>query len=537
MHREILLHLQIKLGMKLYFNLARIKTYFPYIKNMRRIFLITFSYTFLLFQLKAEVSTKTLATKVNLSSPYDTVNTHFTYLSPGNESFKKVGIVFVHGERSPEKSNKMATKLKQLLTFYGITVDHIPNNPNYIDPIVNEHRYVLSKKLPQVYLLKYGEEWRYSEETWKFIKQYQKEGNLELFLCSFLPKKFCKTKILDLAIWQYIVLIGLVLIIWLIHRIAPLFLNPLVYHIMGPGKKFSIERLVLFLSTIFLLKITLPVLHFERVDSFVNRALEATVAFILMCLAYECVGIIQVYLKDVNQHNKFMIHILPLYSMVAKVIIIVFGLIKTIDGFGFDTKSLVQALSFGTLGLGLASQDTIKNLFGSLMIIMDSPFSVGDEITTGHMRGKVEEIGLRATLLRTKEGSLVYIPNAKLADAYIDNFGRRTSRLVDLEIPISYNIPLDVLSKFMKGLHDIKKSRSHIKQQKTAIYFDRINEYGCIIVFNIYLDTKERAYEQECKNIIIPSILKLANELGIHLGIIRNTTDDRFNPIKLKDNQ
>ncbi len=507
---------------KFHLNFVKLKKHFFPARDMQSILLLMVSCMLLPLRLKAEGST---SPKVNLSSPYDTVHTHFMFLSPGNESLKKAGIIFMHGEIYPGKDQKTAIKLKKLLTFHGVNVDAIPKNPNYIDPIVNEHRYILCKKLPQVYLIKHGEEWRYSEETFVFIRQYRKECKLEILLYSFLPKEFCKNKILDLAIWKYIVLIGLALTIWLIHKIAPYLLRLAVYKLIGSfyGKRFAIERLVLLLSTIFLLKTTLPVLQFERLDSFMNRVLEATIAFVLMCLAYECVGILQERIKITNQHNKFMIHILPLYSMLAKVIIIVFGLVKTIDSFGFGTESLIKALSFSTLGLGLASQDTIKNLFGSLMIIMDSPFSVGDEIVSGGIRGKVEEIGLRATLLRTKEGSLVYIPNAKLADAYIDNFGRRTLRMIALNIPISYKVSLDLSSKFIEGLEEIATQQPFAQHKKTEIYFDKINENGFVIVFNVYLDTPASEMEREYKNAVIPLILKLANELGVHLGTVEES--------------
>ena len=80
---------------------------------------------------------------------------------------------------------------------------------------------------------------------------------------------------------------------------------------------------------------------------------------------------------------------------------------QIIHHFGFKTDSWVHALSLGTLGLTLATQFTIKNPFRSLIIVMDRPFRVGDEIISGITRGQVEEIGLRATLLHTTEDSIV----------------------------------------------------------------------------------------------------------------------------------
>lgn len=462
--------------------------------------------------------------KINLSSPYDTVYTHFMLLNPGNKASEHVGIVFLHGETFNKKSKEMAIKLKKILTLRSINIETIPKDPNYMDPMINENRFILSKKLPKVYLIKTGEQWRYSKETLDFIREYEVSNRLHTLLYHFLPEAFCQKQILNLAIWQYIMLVGLVIIIWLTYKIMPYFLKLMVYKFTGGKKSFAIERLLMLVINIYFLKSGLTMFQSESLTSFINRVIEATTSFLWMCLAYECVNLMQYRIKIAQKYNKFMIHILPLFSITAKIIVGIVGLVQTIDHLGFATGSLVKALSFSTLGLGLACQDTIKNLFGSLMITMDRPFSVGDEIVSGGIRGKIEEVGLRSTLLRTKEGSLVYIPNAKLADAYIDNFGKRTSRMVSLEIPLSYAISLELLPRFIKGLGEIAASQPLVQSEKTNIYLDKMNENGFVIIFNFHLDTTESSLEYACKNRVIPLILTLAHQLGIHLGNVQYIT-------------
>ncbi|WP_250237936.1 mechanosensitive ion channel family protein [Cardinium endosymbiont of Oedothorax gibbosus] len=461
---------------------------------------------------------------INLSSPYHTVYTHFMLLNPGNKASKHAGIVFLHGETFNQKSKEMAIKLKRLLTLKGINIETISKDPNYMDPTINENRFILSKKLPKVYLIKEGEQWRYSKETLDFIREYEVSDRFHTLLHHFLPETFCQKQILNFAIWQYIMLIGLTIIIWLTYKIMPYFLKLMVYKFIGSKKSFAIERLLMLVINIYFLKSGLTMFQFKFLTAFINRVIEAATSFLWMCLAYECVNLMQNRIKIAKKHNKFVIHILPLFSIMAKIVVGIVGLVQTIDHLGFATGSLVKALSFSTLGIGLACQDTIKNLFASLMITMDRPFSVGDEIVSGGIRGKVEEVGLRSTLLRTKEESLVYIPNAKLADAYIDNFGKRASRMVSLEVPLNYAISLELLPKFIRGLREIAESQPLVKPEKTNIYLDKMNENGFIIIFNFHLDTTETSLEHACKNRVIPLILKLAYQVGIRLGNIQHIT-------------
>ncbi len=462
---------------------------------------------------------------VDLSSPYATVQTHFMLLNPENKSnVKKVYMLFVDGEMDPERSKKMAVQLKRLLAIKGVQTQSIPQDPNYLDSTFNAHRYTITKKLPYVYLVKNGREWRYSKETVDFMLKKYTPIKLHKLCYYFLPKAFCKKMVLDLAIWQYIILASLIVMIWLLHKAMPYFFKFVIYKFVkgSQRKPFSIERLLFMLIAIWLLRVVLPMLHFEQLETLVNRFLEASTSFLCMCLGFECVGVIQEKIKITYQENKFTIHMLPLYSMMFKIFIIFYGIINIVDNFGFATESIVQVLSFSTLGLGLASQDIIKNLFGSFMIIMDRPFSVGDDIAAGTIRGKVEEIGLRATLLRTREGSLVYIPNAKLADAFIDNFGKRSMRMISLEIPLGYDLPLGILPQFIRGVRGIIKRQPFIKTDKTSLYLDKMTEDGFVIIVELSLDTTKKEIENECKNNVISFALKLAQHLGIGLGKVKH---------------
>ena len=73
---------------------------------------------------------------------------------------------------------------------------------------------------------------------------------------------------------------------------------------------------------------------------------------------------------------------------------------------------LLAALGILGVGVSLASQDTLKNFFGAATLISEQPFKIGDWIVLGDTQGVVEEVGFRATHLRTFEGELVTIPNS-----------------------------------------------------------------------------------------------------------------------------
>jgi MscS family membrane protein len=102
-----------------------------------------------------------------------------------------------------------------------------------------------------------------------------------------------------------------------------------------------------------------------------------------------------------------------------------------------DRTRCSPALGIGGLAFAFAAKDTIENFFGSITVIADRPFQVGDWVVIGDTEGTVEELGFRSTRVRTFYNSLITLPNATLVRATVDNYGRRKYRRVKTHIGIS----------------------------------------------------------------------------------------------------
>ena len=327
---------------------------------------------------------------------------------------------------------------------------------------------------------------------------------------------------LGLTIKQYLLFSICFLLTTIIYNLLIYLLQSIFrrWTFISDKSKATIQWLISVIIIAFFLRQSILILDLTNLANLVHRVLNAMITISLSYLAYQSMNVIHEYIKIRHSDNVHLYHMAPFYNMTARVIIILAGIISAIDSLGFKTESLIKALSMSTLGIGLAAQDPIKNLFASLMITMNKPFSVGDDISTGSIRGKVEEIGLRATLIRTKEGSLVYIPNTKLMESHIDNFGKRDKRVIFLELPISYDIPLETLPRFLRLLRSIIKHQPYVKQNKAVVYLDNLGDNGFKIIIKVNLDTKSKDIEYECRNNIIFLTLKVAHNLKLPLGIM-----------------
>ena len=127
-----------------------------------------------------------------------------------------------------------------------------------------------------------------------------------------------------------------------------------------------------------------------------------------------------------QSENKLDDILVPMFSTVVRIAVILVGAFKAISI--IDPKSseaILGLLAGAVVGLAFASQDTIKNVFGAVMLIIDQPFTLGDTINIGSHEGKVESLGLRSTTIIMLDGQRLAIPNGDLATRAIVNITRR----------------------------------------------------------------------------------------------------------------
>ena len=161
--------------------------------------------------------------------------------------------------------------------------------------------------------------------------------------------------------------------------------------------------------------------------------------------------------------------LLPFLSKLVKTCIILGSLIYVVSCFddGALMGRFLAGLGVAGLAISLAAQDSLKNLFATMLLIGDRTFSVGDLIQMGGVEGTVQSVGFRSTRLKTKEDSIIIIPNSNLAGGTIDNLGLRTHRRVhgSFTVPVNSN-PASVLElrnqidSWIQGMdgHDHKRS-------------------------------------------------------------------------------
>jgi MscS family membrane protein len=117
---------------------------------------------------------------------------------------------------------------------------------------------------------------------------------------------------------------------------------------------------------------------------------------------------------------------------------VVVGVLILLGAIGLNLTPVLAGLGVGGIAVALASQKTLENLFGGMMVIGDSPIRIGNFCRVGTMTGTVEDIGLRSTRIRTLARTIISIPNADLASQSIENFATRDKLLFNPVFSLRY---------------------------------------------------------------------------------------------------
>ncbi len=126
---------------------------------------------------------------------------------------------------------------------------------------------------------------------------------------------------------------------------------------------------------------------------------------------------------------------------------------------GLSLGDIVATLGVGSIAIGFAFQDIVKNFFAGIILLVEEPFRIGDEIAVSDYQGIIEDISIRTTSIRTYQGEKVLLPNASVFTDAVMVKTAYLNRRTDLGVGVDYNTPLpmakDLLQETISSLDGV----------------------------------------------------------------------------------
>ncbi len=258
----------------------------------------------------------------------------------------------------------------------------------------------------------------------------------------------------------------------------------------------------------------------------VEVALRIVAAGAGVMLAYRAVDVFSAVLQKRAEKTESKLDdvLVPLLRKSMKVVVVVLGAIFVLQNLDVDVGSLLAGASLGGLAFTLAAKDTVANFFGAVNILTDQPFGVGDWVVIdGRHEGIVEEVGIRSTRIRTFYNSLLTIPNAKVADAAVDNYGARRYRRTYVKIGVRYDTTPEQMEAFCEGIRAIIQANPHTRKDYYEVHFSGFGDFALEVMLYFFFEVPTWSDELRERHNVFLDVMRLAQRLGIDFAFPTQT--------------
>ncbi len=202
-----------------------------------------------------------------------------------------------------------------------------------------------------------------------------------------------------------------------------------------------------------------------------------------------------------------------------RVVLIIVAAISILTPWVGSLSGLIAGLGISSLAVALAAQESLSNFFGSISIMLDKPFDVGDFIVlSDNQMGNVEHVGLRSTRIRQLSGSMVTIPNSQLASDVINNETKRSTRRIKFTVGLEYRTPDQNLTQFVDAVEDLLLKNPNVVDDSTKVWFDDFGD-SALVVGVIYSVNIADYFEMlSVKDRINHGVLQAARETNVSMA-------------------
>ena len=209
-------------------------------------------------------------------------------------------------------------------------------------------------------------------------------------------------------------------------------------------------------------------------------------------------GLIMQLLKRSNQHIDETIG--ELISALAHMLCIMLGVVMVAKEWDYDITAFIASLGIGAMAIAFAAKDSLANVFGSIIIITERPFVVGDWISANNVEGIVEKVSFRSTCIRTFYQELVYVPNNLLSNTPIINYTQRQKYRIQFLLGVTYSTTREQLQNVCQQIRQLCEQMDDIYSEGFDVNFFEFGDSSLNIRIVCYAKVPENTQNYALKN-------------------------------------
>jgi MscS family membrane protein len=184
----------------------------------------------------------------------------------------------------------------------------------------------------------------------------------------------------------------------------------------------------------------------------VSEICRAGFVILMLIAAYRLVDFLDAFIVVEGDNMAARRSLASVAEAIGRLAVVIVGIFVLAGLVGLNLNGMIAGLGITGLALALAAKDSVANVFGAISIIIDQPFNVGDWIIVEGVEGEVISIGLRTTMIRTGNDTIVTMPNSNITNSPVENFTMRRFRRIRPSFEFEEDSDEGALKKFCDSL-------------------------------------------------------------------------------------
>ncbi|MBU2500587.1 mechanosensitive ion channel family protein [bacterium] len=256
-----------------------------------------------------------------------------------------------------------------------------------------------------------------------------------------------------------------------------------------------------------------------------DQVFRIAVVLVVVWTAFRMVDALAVFLDEIagRTDSRLDDQVVPLVRKALKTFLAILAFILVAQNLGYSVSGLLAGLGIGGLAVAMAAKDTLANLFGSMMILIDQPFHKGDWITFPGGDGVVEEIGLRSTRVRTFAKTVVSIPNQALANATVENHSLMPKRRIKFTLGVTYQSSRDQIRALVERIEAYLQGNPDIDQEFMLVKFTEFNASSLDLFIYCFTVTTDWTRHLSVKQDVNLAVMGMVEDLGMSIAFPTQT--------------
>lgn len=281
-----------------------------------------------------------------------------------------------------------------------------------------------------------------------------------------------------------------------------------------------------FLAVIAGLSIVFTLLHLPaELQSMTTAGIKFLIAFDIAWALYNLVDVLDALMLKWASRTETDLddHLLPFIRKSLRIFIVVMAIVMVVQNLGYSISGLLASLGIGGLAIALAAKDALSNIFGSIMILLDRPFAIGDWVQTGDLEGTIEEVGFRSTKIRTFAKTQITVPNSVLMNMPINNYSRMPKRRIKMNIGVTYATSPDQMRKAVADIRQMLREHPAIDQDFFLVNFTDFGASSLDIM--IYCFTSSTVWQEylDARQDVCLKIMDILEGMGLEIAFPSRT--------------